>query len=105
MSKNAQKFENEGCWMAWTYFNNITKGVKPTSVTQLYTRRAWVYEYENYYVLKSYNTVIAFIIKDKKACYDMLRYVYGYTATSAQHISKFMRKYSITKLFSYCFFL
>lgn len=56
--------------------------------------QAWVYESENYYFLRSYNTIVAFIHKDTKTCYDILRYVYGYTATSAQHISKFWHDYT-----------
>lgn len=52
---------------------------------------AWIYENDNYYVLQSYNTIIAFIDKTTNTLYDVLRYVYGYTATSAKHISKFRR--------------
>ena len=29
--------------------------------------------------------------------YDFLRYVYGYTSTSAQHISKFSKDYGMGK--------
>ena len=51
--------------------------------------------------LRSYKTVIAFIPYDEKTCYDFLRYVYGYTATSAQHIRKFMRKFNIERKVTY----
>lgn len=54
---------------------------------------AWVYQTENYYVLRSYNTVIACIDKNTNVLYDFLRLVYGYTSTSAQHISKFRHDY------------
>ena len=40
-----------------------------------------------YTVLRSYNTVVAWEFSG--VVYDVLRIVYGYTATSAQHISKF----------------
>ena len=51
------------------------------------------------YYLKSYSTIIAFIPRGSDICYDFLRLVYGYTTTSAQHISKFCRDYGvITKL-------
>ena len=43
------------------------------------------------YALKSYNTVIAFAYGN--CVYDFLRLVYGYTATSAKHISKFIHDY------------
>lgn len=37
--------------------------------------------------LISYNTVVAFTVHE--TVYDVLRYVYGYTATSARHIAKY----------------
>ena len=45
------------------------------------------------YVLRSYNTIVAAIDIESDTCYDFLRYVYGYTSTSASHISKFSRDY------------
>lgn len=54
---------------------------------------ATVYSTGNYYVLRSYNTIIAAIDKRTDTCFDFLRKVYGYTATSAQHISKFDHDY------------
>ena len=50
-----------------------------------------------YHVLTSYSTVIAIIDTQTDTLYDFLRYVYGYTATSAQHISKFARDYGSGK--------
>lgn len=46
-----------------------------------------------YYVLRSYQTIVAAIDVSNDTLYDFLRYVYGYTATSAQHISKFSKDY------------
>lgn len=46
-----------------------------------------------YYVLRSYRTIVAAIDVRTDTLYDFLRYVYGYTATSAQHISKFSHDY------------
>ena len=54
---------------------------------------AEVIETEKYYLLRSYRTIVAFIEKDTDTLYDILRYVYGYTSTSAQHISKFSHDY------------
>jgi len=54
---------------------------------------ALVYETDNFYVLQSYRTVVAVISKATNALYDALRTVYGYTATSAQHIAKFRNDY------------
>lgn len=50
-----------------------------------------------YYVLRSYNTIVAAIDVRTDTLYDFLRYVYGYTATSAQHISKFSQDYGSGK--------
>lgn len=44
--------------------------------------------------LKSYNTIVAFIDHNDGVACDVLRYVYGYTATSAQHIAKFFHDYA-----------
>lgn len=46
-----------------------------------------------YYVLRSYRTIVAAIDVRTDTLYDFLRYVYGYTATSVQHISKFGQDY------------
>lgn len=57
----------------------------------------YVYETPSLYVLRSYNTVVAIIDKNTDTCYDFLRGVYGYTRTSAQHISKFDKDYGSGK--------
>ena len=54
---------------------------------------AEVYKGSRFIVLKSYSTIIAAIDTDTDTLYDFLRYVYGYTATSAQHIAKFSHDY------------
>ena len=68
----------------------------PRTEHRLRTCTAWVYETKNYWILKSYNTVVAVTSKDTGVCYDVLRRVYGYTATSAQHIAKFTHDYHTT---------
>lgn len=50
-----------------------------------------------YHVLRSYNTIVAFIDPTTDTLYDVLRKVYGYTSTSAQHISKFSKDYGQSK--------
>lgn len=55
--------------------------------------QADVCETPNFYVLRSYWTFVAAIEKSTGYCADMLRKEYGYTATSAQHIAKFMSDY------------
>lgn len=51
--------------------------------------QAWTQDFEGYTVLWSYHTAVALYDKSTDTLYDVLRAVYGYTATSAQHISKF----------------
>lgn len=63
------------------------------SVNRLRTCNAYVYETHSYYVLRSYSRYVAFIRKSDGECFDVLRMVYGYTATSAQHIAKFKNDY------------
>ena len=46
-----------------------------------------------YYVLRSYRTIVAAIDVRTDTLYGFLRYVYGYTSTSAQHIAKFDKDY------------
>lgn len=43
--------------------------------------------------LRSYNTIVAVIDDNTGEAVDVLRTVYGYTATSAQHIAKFLQDY------------
>lgn len=65
-------------------------------VERLNNCSATVYTTKKYYILRSYATIVAAIDKNTDTCYDWLRLVYGYTATSTQHISKFMKKYGAT---------
>ena len=60
---------------------------------QLGSCKAYTCNKGNYIILKSYNTIVAFIDVHERVLYDVLRVVYGYTATSAKHISKFKNMY------------
>ena len=61
--------------------------------TRFRTCNAKVATFQNYVILVSYNTLLAFIKDD--VLYDVLRYNYGYTATSARHIAKFAHDYNV----------
>lgn len=50
----------------------------------------------HYIVLKSYDTIVAAIDINDGMCYDFSRWVYGYTATTTQHIHKFAKKFGAT---------
>ena len=54
---------------------------------------------KSYYILRSYNTLVACVNRYTGIESDVLRKVYGYTATSAQHIHKFFNDYKVS--FSY----
>lgn len=58
---------------------------------------ASVLETENYFILRSYHTLVAAIEKSSDTLADVLRTEYGYTATSAQHIAKFARDFGSGK--------
>ena len=66
-------------------FNNGKKRCK------LYSCNAGIWEFNGILVLVSYVTPIAVFTPEDGALYDCLRVVYGYTATSSQHISKFKK--------------
>lgn len=93
LSKKAQIEANNEVLEAVYRCNEEVKGLVLHHVTRLRTCQAYVYETPSFYVLRSYNTVVAIIDKSSDICYDFLRGVYGYTNTSAQHISKFDKDY------------
>lgn len=76
------------------YISNRDRiGYKWNEGKRLRSCNARVIDDGDYFVLFSYNTMVAFIEKSTNTLVDILRYVYGYTATSAQHISKFNHDY------------
>ena len=77
------------------YFNGESK-VKP-----LRRCAAEVYETPGYFLLRSYRTLVAVVDKRTGNTYDILRVVYGYTATSAQHIAKFSNDYGNGKRYTW----
>ena len=68
-----------------THGNYGAKQLRSCSATVLVTT--------NYFILRSYKTIVAAIDRNTGIMYDFLRMVYGYTATSAQHITKFGNDY------------
>ena len=68
-----------------------------SSWTRLRACTAWVLETDDFYFLRSYSTIVAVIEKSSDCMADVLRKVYGYTATSAQHIRKFEKDYGTAK--------
>lgn len=93
LSKKEQIETNKKVLEAVERYNDEVKGTFLHSGTRLRSCQAVVYETPSFYVLRSYNTVVAIIEKSTDICYDFLRSVYGYTNTSAQHIAKFDKDY------------
>ena len=83
----------------------VEKALKESVIKEKKLRscNAVVFETENYYILRSYSTVVALIDKENFAGFDFLRIVYGYTATSAQHISKFFHDYHAIIEYRFCY--
>ena len=96
-TKMTKEQANSACVGACEVSQFFRSECTPVFSKRLRTCQATVYAYENekgrVYILKSYNTIVAAIGASGR-CYDFLRYVYGYTATSAQHISKFFKDYA-----------
>lgn len=81
--------------------NTINNDGALNHVARLRTCQAKVLETEHFYILQSYNTYVAAIHKNTHEMFDFLRYVYGYTATSAQHIAKFAHDYGAETRYTY----
>lgn len=99
MTKAEQQAINDKVKAVLDKFNSAGESVIRSR--RLRTCSAVVLETASYYVLQSYATVIAIIDKDTDICYDFLRYVYGYTSTSGQHIAKFRHDYGAVQSFTY----
>lgn len=91
MRKQEQININNECMKAIEQFNAYSDSNESRNKKRLDYCTAYTMENDRYYVLQSYNTIVAFIDKENGIMYDVLRYVYGYTATSGKHIAKFRR--------------
>ena len=94
MKKENQKVVNELCNSAYgkviDYIGRNADNI--VDEYRLFNCQAKVVEYPDYICLSSYRTMVAFIDLNNNTFYDVLRLVYVYTATSAQHIAKFYKK-------------
>lgn len=97
MKKSEQRAINKKVENELEHYNGITAHAEIKDVGRLRQCQAFVYETHFYFVLRSYNTVVAIINKADMALYDFSRYVYGYTVTTAQHIAKFANEYSASR--------
>lgn len=96
MKKAEQREINEKVERAVKRYNEkIRHSDNMILVGRLRKCNAVIYSTPDYIILKSYDTIIAFIDKYEMELYDFSRLVYGYTATTTQHIAKFARDYNI----------
>ena len=94
MKRDIQEQVNHDCFVEYErMIEQFDRFGYHSHPVKLRSCNARVYELPSYYVLESYNTIVAFIDKNTDTLYDVLRMVYGYTSTSAQHISKFEKDY------------
>lgn len=97
MKKEEQRIINESILKEWEKATQELEHGSEYAIHRLRSCSAQVLTTEHYHFLRSYNTIIAFIDKNTDTCYDVLRYVYGYTATSGHHIAKFRQDYGYGK--------
>ena len=71
--------------------------MREAGAVRLRKASAYVWETSDFYILQSYKTFIACIEKNTDTCFDYLRITYGYTATSAKHVSMFRHDYGTGK--------
>ena len=90
----AQDLENMACMDLFDRaMSDYAQCEHSCDVSRLRSCTAWVYDTDNFYVLRSYGTFIGAIEKSTGYGADALRHEYGYTATSAQHLAKFFSDY------------
>lgn len=104
MNKELQRCINDWCMNALDNASHEFIGGIQNYLGRLRSCSARVYETDTYYILRSYDTMyVAIIDKRTGQCYDLLRYVYGYTSTSAQHVAKFWHDYGNSKICRYTY--
>ena len=100
-NKMAQIRENVN---AMRLFNDAKADAAPSGTSEpirLRSCNAVVYATKNYFILRSYWTMVAVINRNSGEAADVLRGVYGYTATSAYHIRKFFQDYLAVKVYTW----
>ena len=97
MKKEVQRIINASILTEWEKAKQEFECSREYTINRLRSCSAEVLTTEHYHFLQSYSTIVAFIDKNTDTCYDVLRYVYCYTPTSAQHIAKFRHDYGYGK--------
>ena len=81
------------------YQDEISEAYSMNNWKQLYNCNATTIQTENLYILKSYNTIIAFIERSSNIAFYFIDIVYSgkERTTSRQHFSKFIKQYECMK--------
>lgn len=104
MKKEKQKAENlivEGAWIS--FVDDVKKPVNLEFAPPMRLRKcnAYVSGIGKWLALTSYSTIVAILDSESRVLYDVLRWRYGYTATSAQHIAKFAHDYDVKEKYTW----
>ena len=93
-----RKDENDCCVKA--YYESMAlydayrqQGIQP-QVVRLNNCKASIIYCDVYILLRSYQTIVAAYDTRDGTMYDFLRYAFGYSAASAQHIAKFRERFN-----------
>lgn len=104
MKKEKQIQENimvEEAFASFSLYKQKERNLEFAPAMRLRSCNAYVSRIGKWLVLTSYSTDVAIIDIQTGVLYDFLRLVYGYTATSAQHISKFAEDYSVIERYTW----
>ncbi len=96
-----QMIENEQVNHINEQMDSLSADYRPVCYRRLNTCQAHTFGLANFVILVSYETEVACIDGRTGICYDYLRKYSSYTATSAQHIAKFMKQYGAIKKVTY----
>ena len=100
MRKAEQEKENVRVIEAWDSFVSVVKDaddIGHAPAMRFRSCNAYVSCIGKWLVLTSFSTIVAILDSETRSLYDVLRYRYGYTATSAQHIAKFAHDYEVNE--------
>lgn len=98
MKKEKQKLENLIVERTWISFIDDAKkagNLDFAAAMRLRSCKAYISCIGKWVVLTSYSTIVAILDSESRVLYDVLRWRYGYTCTSAQHIAKFAHDYEV----------
>ena len=106
MLKENQKAINGICREREKAVSKELSSIDKIKWKQIDNCQAWYTETENYYILKSYETVIACISKNNSYCYNFMHYVFDFSclefgnryskrpgATSSNHVRRLCKIY------------